>query len=924
MCRFRWAVCQLDMIAECRNLAMLRKSLATLPQTLDQTYDRILTGISEKDRTYAIRILQWLTFSARPLHLEEVAEVVAIDVGREPVFDRDEVLLEPLEALDICSSLVTITADKYNDFKRPNHFSQIVTLAHYSVQEYLVSARIKRGPAKEFSMQEIECHEIITKGCIGYLNQFQQLLTVELHEASALAYYSAEFWTTHFQKTRDGDEDMSLLAMDLMSAKSSTFANWISLFDPDNPFYGYHDGFGQINPDMLAAPLYYAALLGLTTVTKLLLHQDVDINAKGGAYGNALHAAVATGHSAVVKLLIKAKANVKDRGGKHYSALHLALHKTDVAVFKLLIDAGADVNMRDEEGCSVLQTASELGNEAVAKLLIEAGADVNAPGNERFISVLQAASAGGHTAMAKLLIDAGAEVNAQDGAPSHALRSALRYGHETTAILLIKEGANVGPDGMLRGALHHSVNSKWCTPTLVDVLLQYGAPSNTIDVYNMTPLHYCVKFEHETVAKQLIDAGVPIDSRVCRQAWPYSDRVGKSGNDQVNTTSVVFASATIGLTPLHFAALKGKARMIKFLLGHGADPNAVSEYCETPLHLALSSTVLGIGWRDYWNTDFSGTTRACNDTLDALLADPRINLRMTDVTGKGPLHCMHYGTSESAILVRKLISRGADLSSVNSNQESPLHLAIEAGDHDSVTVLLSMGANLSLADKSGLNILHYVAAKSKNHEILVAILESEQAKTVALVTSKDRHGRNVLHHLLSLTSRTPAAQVKTVQWLLEVGANGSDLDHSGISPLGRYVQSRMWTPDVDVCKSLLHVKGSASFVGSGGQNLGHLYARRLDLEVPILNVLNRHGVDLAAKDWDGRTVLHYAVMHNSPTAQVLRYLVDVVGIQEDEQDKQGRTALQYAIEKVDEYRDRGSRGSWEFRRVENIKLILSK
>ncbi|RYO14807.1 Vegetative incompatibility protein [Alternaria arborescens] len=109
---FRWAVCQLDTLGKCCNRAMLRKSLASLPRTLDQTYDRILTAIGEEYAEYAMRILQWLTFSARPLSVEEVAEVVAIDVARDPAFDRDEVLEDPLEVLDICSSLVTITTNE--------------------------------------------------------------------------------------------------------------------------------------------------------------------------------------------------------------------------------------------------------------------------------------------------------------------------------------------------------------------------------------------------------------------------------------------------------------------------------------------------------------------------------------------------------------------------------------------------------------------------------------------------------------------------------------------------------------------------------------------------------------------------------------------------------------------------------------------
>ncbi|KAF1828168.1 HET-domain-containing protein [Decorospora gaudefroyi] len=56
------------------------------------TYDRILTAISEEDSEYAMRILQWLTFSARLLSVEEIAEVVAIDVARDPAFDPNKVL----------------------------------------------------------------------------------------------------------------------------------------------------------------------------------------------------------------------------------------------------------------------------------------------------------------------------------------------------------------------------------------------------------------------------------------------------------------------------------------------------------------------------------------------------------------------------------------------------------------------------------------------------------------------------------------------------------------------------------------------------------------------------------------------------------------------------------------------------------------
>ena len=118
-----------------------------------------------------MRILKWLTFSARPLLIEEVAEVVAIDVARDPAFDRDEVLEDPLEALNICSSLVTISTIQAKERLGPAQ--QIVNLAHYSVQEYLVSARLqKHERLSYFALSEVESHQYMTQLCCAYFLQF--------------------------------------------------------------------------------------------------------------------------------------------------------------------------------------------------------------------------------------------------------------------------------------------------------------------------------------------------------------------------------------------------------------------------------------------------------------------------------------------------------------------------------------------------------------------------------------------------------------------------------------------------------------------------------------------------------------------------------------------------------------------------------
>ncbi|KAH8623087.1 hypothetical protein IG631_22244 [Alternaria alternata] len=850
---FRWAVCQLDTLTKCRNLTMLQVSLATLPKTLDQTYDRILNSIREEDYIYAIRILQWLTFSARPLTVREVAEVVAIDVSRRPAFDCNEVLVDPLEALEICSGLVTVATDGPHYLKTTQ---RVLTLAHYSVQEYLVSDRIRQGPAKQYSMRDVECHTAITRATLSYLSQFSRSASIRDIQMSALGEYSAKFWSSHLEKTGEVMEEVSQLAMGVLSTERSAYELWVKSYDLDSYVRA-----------TLPAPLYYGALLGLRAVTTLLLKQRVEINAQGGKFGNALQAASAQGHKAVVELLI---------------------------------DSGADVNASDGH----------------------------------FGSPLQAASAGGHEQVAMILLNAGAAVNTRDGHYNNALHAALVGAHETTVRLLLERGADVSPDIRLQGAIHYAVNSALCTPSLIRILRQAGASLDAIDIDKMTPLHYCVKYGHKAVAKQLIDLGAPIDSKGRRQ----SQRSDKPNLREAKSPDL--DSVSVVMTPLHFAALHGNSSMTKFLLKHGADPNALSEYNETPLHLALSRNLVASEYNTVWTRlgfeakygtpGFELQEESTlslipkifyrwEEVMDEILADPRVSLTAKDWKGKTILHYVlyGYGTSYTATLVRKFIARGADPNSGDLSQMTPLHLAIRAGDQEAVKTMLSMGAKVALTDNYGYNALHYAARKGY-HETIVAILETKEASEVKLISSKDKCGQNVLHHLFS---ETISRRRKTVQWLLDHGADGSELDNYGFSPLARLIQNSTFSLDPSTCKPLLETKGNALFVDRSGKSLGHLLAATYAFKIEGLELLHKYGVDLAKKDCVGRTILHCSAKEGNLTEESLDFLVYVIGIQLGEEDKRHRTALQYAVEEASKHRDPGS---WDIERWGRTSDILSK
>ena len=128
--RFRWVVCQVDCLRRCPP-ASIRSALADLPDVLDKTYERTLLGIDKQKRKFARRLFQCLLVSIRPLYVEELAELFAIEFDEDeavpPTFNADWRLESAEEAvISACSSLIAIV-DRGG--------RQVVQFSHFSVKE---------------------------------------------------------------------------------------------------------------------------------------------------------------------------------------------------------------------------------------------------------------------------------------------------------------------------------------------------------------------------------------------------------------------------------------------------------------------------------------------------------------------------------------------------------------------------------------------------------------------------------------------------------------------------------------------------------------------------------------------------------------------------------------------------------------------
>ena len=451
--RFRWVVCQLDSLRTCLNLKRLREELRSLPKTLDDTYAHMLQSIDDNGyHKEALTVLQWLCFSARPMRLTEIAEVLAIDLENGQ-FEPENRSREPRDVLKVCSSLVIVAeiikveVSEWGRGKREYKVEEL-RLAHFSVKEYLVGNRIQTGIASSYSIRTEPANMTIAQGCVAYLLYFTgaNVLTEDNVEDYPLANYAAEYWTHHarvvmIHHTRSEElERLNVWSCRLLETADCLLSS-IRLFSPDGPWE--RRNFNKSVED-LAPALYYTSLAGLQSIIKPLIDRG-DVNAQGGQYGTALQAAATQGHENVVRLLAEG-VDVNAHAEEYGKALQATAMKGYENVVRLLLAEGVDVNAHAGKYDTALQAVALCGGENMIRLLLAEGADVNAHGGQ-YGTALQAAAAYNHENVIQLLLAEGADVNAQGGKYGTALQAAVARGHENVVRLLLAEGADVNAQG---------------------------------------------------------------------------------------------------------------------------------------------------------------------------------------------------------------------------------------------------------------------------------------------------------------------------------------------------------------------------------------------------------------------------------------------------------------------------------------------
>lgn len=413
---------------------------------------------------------------------------------------------------------------------------------------------------------------------------------------------------------------------------------------------------------------------------------------------------------------------------------------------------------------------------------------------------LDLALVGRQHSIADTLLKHGASVTTTDPTGASLLHRAVRRGDEYSASFLMSHGCSVNVATLRDGStpLHTLASQDYPDPQVrqdmvrvAQMMIEKGADPNIQDKNMKTVMHLVVEGEREEIFRVLIEhdnlrlelqdkSGLPplwyaLTSSTDFSDTSYASLLIKKG---ASPDAVLRSS---GETLLHMLARKGLEEAGLFLTTQDVKCNIVNADGETPLHVSctaglpsLTTALLQKGANpnfqtyssspsmnsraanndpfaeDEWSSDGSspkdsptfketGLHRAirnkneadiraildhkeyCENNKSEPLLTPDLNLRDSDdLTPLG----VALGTGQITV-AKHLLEAGADINTTNSQGYSLLHLAIQVKNHDVATFLINNGAETNLRTREGLSPLDLCI--SEEFGVVVALLCTHKA-----------------------------------------------------------------------------------------------------------------------------------------------------------------------------------------------------
>jgi ankyrin repeat protein len=494
------------------------------------------------------------------------------------------------------------------------------------------------------------------------------------------------------------------------------------------------------------SPLADAAQGGDLALVRSLIARKTDVNASQGDGMTALHWAAAHGDLPMTKALLAAKANVQATTRlRAMTPLFFASQAGNGPVVEALAAAGADVNAANETGITPLMMAAAAGSVEAVNLLVQHGANVNAKEQAREQTALMFAADKNRGAAIRALIAKGADANA---ATKVAAVERVRFEPDpgamppeqppapTVAPAAGTPPANGGGRGGGRGGGPRrefgATQSGGTTALLyaardgameaVRALVESGADVNlSSGSEKISPMVMAISNGHLDIAKFLLDHGANPNAATVQGLTPLYATIDVQWSPHAWYPEPIVEQEQIGYLDL-----------MKILIARSANVNAVLDrkpWFRTTSHDATWVDPAGATafWRAAQATDVAAMKMLVAAGADPKLATTEGVTPLMVAAGLGWGWNFSVGAPGSWLTAtRYCLELGLDVNTVDSKGQTALHGAAYVADNTLVQLLVDKGANVKAVAKDGNTVADMANGPNRfgiPHPETVALLE---------------------------------------------------------------------------------------------------------------------------------------------------------------------------------------------------------